>query len=249
MRPSAGNRTKSRWTSGIFLAIPHKPQDLLNIVWHSRCTSVAGLAWRSSLYSISCTQNRPLAISIRQTPTERTSRVSWDWLTYAPVSTTSAEYFGVSISTINWLSTLFLFAFVVATPAVMYTLNRGGPKPSIVAASGLILVGNWVRYAGARAREDGNTGGIFGIVLFGQILIGFAQPFVLAAPTRYSDLWFTERGRISATAVASLANPLGGALGQLIDPFWATRAAQIPSMTLWVAIVVRLVQETMVGSN
>jgi MFS transporter, FLVCR family, MFS-domain-containing protein 7 len=80
-----------------------------------------------------------------------------------------------------------------------------GPKPSILTASGLILVGNWIRYGGTRSNN-------FGVVMFGQILIGLAQPFVLAAPTRYSDLWFTDRGRISATAVASLANPLGGAV-------------------------------------
>ncbi len=80
-----------------------------------------------------------------------------------------------------------------------------GPKPSIVVASILILVGNWIRYGGTRA----NT---FGVVVFAQILIGLAQPFVLAAPTRYSDLWFTEKGRVSATAVASLANAFGGAV-------------------------------------
>jgi hypothetical protein len=50
------------------------------------------------------------------------------------------------------------------------------------------------------------------VVMFGQILTGLAQPFVLAAPTRYSDMWFTERGRTGATALASLANPLGGAV-------------------------------------
>lgn len=87
---------------------------------------------------------------------------------------------------------------------VLWTLHLG-PKPAILASSSLILIGNWIRYAGARS----NT---FGVVMFGQILIGLAQPFVLAAPTRYSDLWFTDRGRISATAVASLANPLGGAV-------------------------------------
>ncbi len=74
-------------------------------------------------------------------------------------------------------------------------------------ASVLILVGNWVRYAGARAE-----GGHFGVVMLGQIIIGFAQPFVLTAPTRYSDQWFTSEGRISATALASLANPFGGAV-------------------------------------
>ena len=73
--------------------------------------------------------------------------------------------------------------------------------------------------------------------MFGQILIGLAQPFVLSAPTHYSDLWFTPQGRVSATAIMSLANPLGGALGQLINPALATKSSQIPSMTLYVAII------------
>ncbi|KAI9700064.1 MAG: hypothetical protein M1836_002598 [Candelina mexicana] len=158
--------------------------------------------------------------------------VSWDWLSFSAVSTTSAEYFNVSESAINWLSTGFLFAFCVVSPAVIWMLNKGGPKPAIITASLLILVGNWIRYAGTRA-----TNGHFGVVMFGQIIIGLAQPFVLSAPTRFSDLWFTDRGRTSATAIASLANPFGGALGQLIDPLWATKASEIPNMVLYIAII------------
>ncbi|KAJ9635218.1 hypothetical protein H2199_008704 [Coniosporium tulheliwenetii] len=157
--------------------------------------------------------------------------ISWDWLTFSAVSTTSAEYFNVSESAINWLSTAFLFAFVVISPAVIWTLNRG-PKVAIIVASILTFVGNWIRYAGTRA-----SGGHFGVVMFGQIIIGLAQPFVLSAPTRYSDLWFTEKGRISATAVASLANPLGGALGQLVGPFWATSPSQVPNLVLYTAVI------------
>ena len=115
----------------------------------------------------------------------------------------------------------------------MWTLNKGGPKPAIVTASVLILVGNWMRYAGARA---GN--GHFAVVMAGQIVIGLAQPFVLTAPTRYSNLWFTEAGRISATAVASLANPLGGAVGQLVNPFWASEPSDVPNMVLYLTIIV-----------
>ena len=74
-----------------------------------------------------------------------------------------------------------------------------------MAASILILCGNWIRYVGARL-------GLFPVVMTAQILIGMAQPFVLAAPTRFSDLWFTDKGRTTATAVASLANALGGAV-------------------------------------
>lgn len=117
----------------------------------------------------------------------------------------------------------------------MWTLNKGGPKPSIVTAAILVLIGNWIRYAGARAE-----GGIFGLTMFGQILIGIAQPFCLSAPTRYSDLWFTDRGRTSATAVATLANPFGGALGQLVGPFLATESSRVSDMVLYVSIIVRL---------
>ncbi|KAL4990629.1 major facilitator superfamily domain-containing protein [Aspergillus falconensis] len=158
--------------------------------------------------------------------------VSWDWLTFSAVSTTAAKYFDVSESAINWLSTGYLFAFCVASPIVIVTLNKGGPKPAIIVTSSLLLVGNWIRFAGAKA-----DGGIFGVTMFGQILIGLAQPFCLSAPTRYSDLWFSDRGRTSATAVATLANPLGAALGQLINSFWASEPHEVPDMVLYISIM------------
>ncbi|CAG5139352.1 uncharacterized protein ALTATR162_LOCUS471 [Alternaria atra] len=78
--------------------------------------------------------------------------VSWDWLTFAPISTTSSLYFRVPESTINWLSTAFLFAFAATCPLTIYLLHRG-PKPSIIAASILLLVGNWIRYAGTKTNS------------------------------------------------------------------------------------------------
>ncbi|KAJ6108233.1 MFS-type transporter [Penicillium sp. IBT 18751x] len=158
--------------------------------------------------------------------------VSWDWLTFSSISTTAAEYFQVSESAINWLSTGYQFAFCVASPFVIWMLNKGGPKPAIVTTASLLLVGNWLRYAGTRA-----SGGIFGLAMFGQLLIGLAQPFCLCAPTRYSDLWFSDKGRTSATALASLANPLGAAIGQLVDSEWATKPSDIPNMVLYISII------------
>jgi MFS transporter, FLVCR family, MFS-domain-containing protein 7 len=157
---------------------------------------------------------------------------SWDWLSWSAVSTTSAEYYGVSTTAISWLSSSYLFAFVVICPFTMYVLHRGGPRPAIIIAAVFILLGNWIRYGGTKANN-------FGAVMFGQILTGVAQPFVLSAPTRYSDLWFSEKGRVTATAVMTLANPFGGALGQLIDPFLSSSDPNsIPDMVLYIAIIV-----------
>jgi FLVCR family MFS transporter 7 len=158
------------------------------------------------------------------------------WLSFSANSTTASQYYNVTPTAINWLSTAFLFAFVTFSPVTIYALHRGGPKPSIIIASLLILLGNWIRYGATRSGKHGNFGG----VMFGQILTGLAQPFVLSAPTRYSDMWFTNRGRVAATAIMSLANPFGGALAQLIDPFLAGKAEEIPNMVLYIAIIVRI---------
>lgn len=158
------------------------------------------------------------------------------WLTYSPVANTAATFFSTSSSTINWLSTAFLFAFVVASPATLYALRSGGPRLAFTTSSILMLVGTWFRYAGTRCSPPS-----FPLVMTGQILIGLAQPFVLAAPTHYSNLWFSPRGRVSATAVASLANPFGGALGQLISPLLATSPSAIPKMTLYVAVITTVI--------
>ena len=154
------------------------------------------------------------------------------WLSFSAVANTAADFYSTNPSIINWLSTGFLFAFVAASPATIWTLHTGGPRLAIITAAIFILFGNWIRFAGARTSPPN-----FGLTMFGQILIGLAQPFVLSAPTRYSDIWFTPSGRVSATAIASLANPFGGALGQLINPFLASKASDIPNMVLYVAII------------
>ncbi|KAI0396593.1 major facilitator superfamily domain-containing protein [Xylariaceae sp. FL0594] len=148
--------------------------------------------------------------------------VSWDWLTFSPVVSSAAEYYGRSESDINWFSTAFLLAFPAIAPLAIYMLHLG-PKPSIMTAAVFTILGNVIRVAGSHSSQGGN----YGAVMAGQILIGLAQPFVLSAPTRYSDMWFSARGRVAATALPSLANPFGAAIGQLVVPAIATKASEV----------------------
>jgi MFS transporter, FLVCR family, MFS-domain-containing protein 7 len=68
--------------------------------------------------------------------------------------------------------------------------------------------------------------------MVGQIITGAGQPFFLNVPTHYSDKWFSATSRVSATALMSLANAVGAAVGQLVNPFLAPNASDIPNMVL-----------------
>jgi hypothetical protein len=89
----------------------------------------------------------------------------------------------------------------------------------------LTIVGAWLKYAGAQASSTP-----FWVVMLGQIISGAGQPFFLNVPTHYSDKWFSAQSRVSATALMSLANAIGAAVGQLVNPFLAPNSSDIPSM-------------------
>jgi FLVCR family MFS transporter 7 len=89
----------------------------------------------------------------------------------------------------------------------------------------LTIVGSWLKYGGAQAPSKP-----FWLVILGQIISGAGQPFFLNVPTHYSDKWFSAQSRVSATALMSLANAIGAAVGQLVNPFLAPNSSDIPSM-------------------
>ena len=89
------------------------------------------------------------------------------------------------------------------------------------------IIGAWLKYVGAKA---GSTP--FAVVIVGQIISGAGQPFFLNVSTHYSDKWFSATSRVSATALMSLANAIGAAVGELVNPFLAPTANDIPSMVL-----------------
>ncbi|PUU76674.1 hypothetical protein B9Z19DRAFT_230590 [Tuber borchii] len=69
---------------------------------------------------------------------------SWGWLAYASVSDSTQIWSGLRLdsqSPVNWLSTVIFFTYVIAAPAVLYTLNRHGVKPALMASLFLVLAG------------------------------------------------------------------------------------------------------------
>lgn len=156
---------------------------------------------------------------------------SWGWLSFSALSSLTAQWFGLSSQApVNWLSTVVLFAYVAATPAVLYVLEKHSLKTALYACAALLVVGSWLRYAGTYTQK-------YGLVMAGQVLIGLAQPFALSTPTHFTNSWFTSRSRVSANAIASIANPLGGAVAQLVGPAMVAAPSDLKKFVLLTSCV------------
>lgn len=142
--------------------------------------------------------------------------ISWGWLSFAAISPYVMGVFGQeSAAPVNWLSTVIMFSYIAISPVAIWMLKKKDIRWAMITCASFAIVGNWVRYGGIVKAN-------YGAVMFGQILIGFAQPFALSTPAYYTDLWFTSSSRVSANAIASLANPLGGAIAELVGPAMVT---------------------------
>ena len=53
----------------------------------------------------------------------------------------------------------------------------------------------------------------------GQIWIGLANPLVVAAPSTFSNTWFPPEQRTMATAMATVGNILGHAVGFILGKY------------------------------
>ena len=131
------------------------------------------------------------------------------WLTYAPITTDAAAYFGVSESAVGWLSQVFPLLYVLLALPAGLALDRWF-RPAL-------LTGAWLTALGGAVRLTSDT---FAVALCGQIVIAVAQPLILNAVTKVAVVALPERSRASGISLGSagiftgtaLALPLGPAL-------------------------------------
>jgi len=135
------------------------------------------------------------------------------WLTYASLpSATSATFTRAAAWMINLLSVIVGFGYLVgAVPAGGVLGGRGGLRRGVVWACAINSVSGVLRWAGGRLAS-------FWLVLGGQLLVGIAQPFFMAAPAQLSMEWFPQNERGLATSIAILSQVLGQAIIFLVGP-------------------------------
>lgn len=162
------------------------------------------------------------------------------WLTFAPITSATAEHYGVSEGAVGWLAEVFPLLYVVlAVPAGMALDRWFAP---------MLRTGAALTAAGALVRLGGDA---FAWALAGQLLVAVAQPLVLNAVTKLASEYVAPAARPAAISLGTggqfagllLGLVLGPALGSADDlrPLLVTGAAfgAAAAVATWIALRVR----------
>ncbi|XP_051920810.1 solute carrier family 49 member A3 [Hippocampus zosterae] len=156
------------------------------------------------------------------------------WLTFAPVADQSAQYFDVSLANINWLSVVYMVVSIPLSFATTWMLDTVGLRLTLILGSWLNMFGGIVRIMGG---PPGTALKInYAVVMLGQTVAALAQPLIIFTPTKMAALWFPDHQRATANTLASMANPLGILVANLVSPAMVHTSDQIPTLLLTYAV-------------
>ncbi len=144
------------------------------------------------------------------------------WITFAPITSVAARYYGVSDLSIALLSMIFMIVYIVVSIPASWTIDTYGFKVAV--GIGAVLTGVFGLIRGLAA--DNYT-----LVLISQIGIAIGQPFILNALTKVAARWYPIQERATASGLGSLAMYIGIVLGMMLTPYLVLRSS-INSMLL-----------------
>ncbi|XP_012519110.1 PREDICTED: major facilitator superfamily domain-containing protein 7 [Propithecus coquereli] len=149
------------------------------------------------------------------------------WLSFAPVADTIAEHFFLSMEQINWLSLVYLVVSIPFGVVAIWMLDSVGLR-------GATILGAWLNFAGSvlRTLPCVAVGTIhpFAFFMGGQSLCALAQTLVIFSPAKLAALWFPEHQRATANMIATMSNPLGILVANVLSPALVKKGEDIPIM-------------------
>ncbi|HEX2623346.1 MAG TPA: MFS transporter, partial [Phototrophicaceae bacterium] len=131
------------------------------------------------------------------------------WISYAPVTSSAAKFYGVGDLEIGLLAMSFMLAFIPFSIPASWVIDTYGFRRGVGIGVVLMTIGGIVR---------GLAGANYPVVLMGTIAIAVAQPFLLNAWTKVPANWFSVQERATAVGLVTLANLVGTAIGMVLTP-------------------------------
>ena len=132
------------------------------------------------------------------------------WITFAPITSQAALYYGVSELWIGILSMSFMVVFIVFSIPASWIIDQYGIRTGV--GIGALLTGIF-------GLTRGFAGTSFDLLLISQLGIGIGQPFLLNAITKLSARWFPINERATASGLGTLSMYIGILAGMILTPF------------------------------
>ncbi|XP_056261157.1 feline leukemia virus subgroup C receptor-related protein 1 [Seriola aureovittata] len=136
---------------------------------------------------------------------------AFQWIQYSIITNVFTRYYGVSNEDVNWLSIVYMVAYVPLIFPATWLLDRRGLRLTALLGSGLNCAGALLKCASVSPE-------LFGVTVSAQVVCSVAQVFILGLPSRIASVWFGPREVSTACATAVLGNQLGTAIGFLLPP-------------------------------
>jgi len=132
------------------------------------------------------------------------------WITFAPITSSAATYYGVSDLSIGLLSMSFMIVYIIVSIPASWAIDTYGLR---------IAVGIGAALTGVFGLLRGLLAPTYAWVLISQIGIAIGQPFILNAITKVAARWFPIQERATASGLGSLAMYLGIMVGLALTPY------------------------------
>ncbi|XP_035280185.1 feline leukemia virus subgroup C receptor-related protein 1 isoform X1 [Anguilla anguilla] len=136
---------------------------------------------------------------------------AFQWIHYSIIANIFTFYYGVSNDKVDWLSVVYMVAYVPLIFPATWLLDKKGLKITVLLGAGLNCIGAWVKCASVKPN-------LFWVTMTAQIICSIAQVFILGLPSRIASVWFGPKEVSTACAIAVLGNQLGCAIGFLLPP-------------------------------
>uniref|UniRef100_A0A8C6ZX25 Feline leukemia virus subgroup C receptor-related protein 1 n=1 Tax=Nothoprocta perdicaria TaxID=30464 RepID=A0A8C6ZX25_NOTPE len=124
---------------------------------------------------------------------------AFQWIQYSILSSAFARFYGASFADIDWLSMVYMVAYVPLILPATWLLDARGLRLTALLGAGLNALGAWLKCASVAP-------GRYALTMAAQAVCALAQVFILGLPSRVAAVWFGPAEVSTACAVAVLGN-------------------------------------------
>lgn len=128
---------------------------------------------------------------------------AFQWIQYSILSNVFVHFYGVSFTEIDWLSMVYMVAYVPLILPATWLLDARGLRLTALLGAGLNALGAWLKCASLAPSR-------YALTMAAQAVCAVAQVFILGLPSRIASVWFGPAEVSTACSVAVLGNQVRG---------------------------------------